>query len=201
MEDKLFDTILELEKEWRKDQRFYSLTELFSFFPEVKKLIPEKMKELSSSLRATRKEIFEALASIKYDKNLDETGRMLCQEWVKATLGVKIENLQKQIQTFRVLYYFTVPKAKQEKERITDWQIEEASKFPIDRLITDQPLRRSGSRFFIKCPFHEEKTPSFCIYPEGKGFYCYGCGEGGNTISFVMKLYQYSFIEAVKFLI
>lgn len=53
---------------------------------------------------------------------------------------------------------------------------------------------RSG---FMRCPFHEEKTPSLKIYPEGKGWYCYGCGAGGSVIDFVMKLFHVNFSEAV----
>lgn len=198
----LFDTILELEKRWRKNQPHYSLSELYEIFPEVGDMIPEKMRELSVSLKTTQKQVYKTMTSIKYNKALDDTGKMLCQEWVKATLGVELENILKQIQTFKTLHFFTLPKPKTPigKERITDWQIEEANKKSIDQLITDRPLRRSGNRFFCTCPFHEEKTPSFCIYPEGGGFYCYGCNEGGNAINFVMKLYNYDFIQAVRFL-
>lgn len=46
------------------------------------------------------------------------------------------------------------------------------------------------------CPFHKEKTPSFIIYP--KSFYCFGCGEGGDIITFVEKLFDLSFIEASR---
>jgi len=51
---------------------------------------------------------------------------------------------------------------------------------------------------YMKCPFHNEKTPSLKIYPEGKGFYCFGCGAGGSVIDFVMKLFSLDFHEALK---
>lgn len=50
---------------------------------------------------------------------------------------------------------------------------------------------------FISCPFHNEKTASLKLYPEGKGWYCFGCGEGGDVIDFVKKLYGLNFSQAV----
>jgi len=59
-------------------------------------------------------------------------------------------------------------------------------------------LKRRGKSFFGLCPFHQEKTPSFHVDPI-KGFYhCFGCGEGGNVFSFVMKMDRVTFPEAVR---
>ena len=48
-------------------------------------------------------------------------------------------------------------------------------------------LQKKGSSYFGLCPFHNEKTPSFYVYPDTQSFYCFGCGEGGNVFSFLMK--------------
>ncbi|MBR1876124.1 MAG: DNA primase [Lachnospiraceae bacterium] len=61
-------------------------------------------------------------------------------------------------------------------------------------------LKKSGSNYFGLCPFHSEKTGSFSVSPAKQMFYCFGCGEGGNVISFIMKYENYSFQEAVKYL-
>ncbi|MGI6256005.1 MAG: DNA primase [Acutalibacter sp.] len=61
-------------------------------------------------------------------------------------------------------------------------------------------LRRQGKNLLGLCPFHNEKTPSFCIYPENNSFYCFGCNKGGDVISFVMGVENLDFTEAVKFL-
>lgn len=61
-------------------------------------------------------------------------------------------------------------------------------------------LKRRGRNMVGLCPFHGEKTPSFNIYTESNSFYCFGCGVGGNVISFVMKIENLDFVEAVKFL-
>ncbi len=50
------------------------------------------------------------------------------------------------------------------------------------------------------CPFHGEKTPSFNVYTENGSFYCFGCGVGGDVISFIMKIENLDYVEAVKFL-
>ena len=63
------------------------------------------------------------------------------------------------------------------------------------------PLRRaSGSRFTGRCPFHEEKTPSFSVNPVEKLYYCFGCGKGGDVISFVRETENLDFVGAVEWL-
>jgi DNA primase len=60
------------------------------------------------------------------------------------------------------------------------------------------PLKRAGKEFKALCPFHAERTPSFCVVP-AKGFYkCFGCGEAGDVFSFLMKHAGLSFNEAVE---
>ncbi len=62
-----------------------------------------------------------------------------------------------------------------------------------------QPIRR-GTRWFARCPFHSEKTPSFTITPENGLFYCFGCQAGGGPIQFVMRAENLEFADAVRFL-
>ena len=61
-------------------------------------------------------------------------------------------------------------------------------------------LKRSGSNYIGLCPFHSEKTPSFSVSPSKSIFKCFGCGVGGDVITFVMKRENLSFPEAVEFL-
>lgn len=61
-------------------------------------------------------------------------------------------------------------------------------------------LKKSGRNMIGLCPFHGEKTPSFTLYPENGSFYCFGCGTGGDVITFIMKIENLDYIEAVKFL-
>lgn len=61
-------------------------------------------------------------------------------------------------------------------------------------------LKRRGKNMIGLCPFHNEKTPSFNIYPENGSYYCFGCGAGGDVITFVRQIENLDYIEAVKFL-
>ena len=68
----------------------------------------------------------------------------------------------------------------------------------VDLIASYIPVKRAGSSFKANCPFHNEKTPSFHINPQRQSFKCFGCGEGGDAISFVMKHEGLSFIDAVR---
>ena len=59
-------------------------------------------------------------------------------------------------------------------------------------------LQKKGSNYFGLCPFHNEKSPSFSVSPAKQMYYCFGCGAGGNAITFVMEYENYSFSEALK---
>ncbi|MCP3680956.1 MAG: DNA primase [Gammaproteobacteria bacterium] len=65
----------------------------------------------------------------------------------------------------------------------------------IDRYV---PLKRSGVNYQACCPFHQEKTPSFSVNGNKQFYYCFGCGAGGNAISFMMNYLNYSFIETLE---
>jgi DNA primase len=61
-------------------------------------------------------------------------------------------------------------------------------------------LRKAGARYTGLCPFHEERTPSFSVNPQDKLYYCFGCGKGGDIISFVRETEQLDFAQAVEWL-
>ncbi|MFC4558841.1 DNA primase [Virgibacillus kekensis] len=61
-------------------------------------------------------------------------------------------------------------------------------------------LKQQGRNFFGLCPFHGEKTPSFSVTQEKQIFHCFGCGKGGNVLTFIMEMENYSFFEALKYL-
>jgi DNA primase len=63
-----------------------------------------------------------------------------------------------------------------------------------------QLRRASGSRYTGRCPFHEERTPSFSVNPVEKLYYCFGCGKGGDLISFVREMENLDFVGAVEWL-
>ena len=61
-------------------------------------------------------------------------------------------------------------------------------------------LKKKGSNYFGLCPFHNEKSASFSVTPSKQMYYCFGCGAGGNVISFIMEYENYSFMEAIQYL-
>jgi DNA primase len=72
---------------------------------------------------------------------------------------------------------------------------------PIDSVISSYAvLKRSGHNYVCLCPFHSEKSPSCSVNVSGGYFHCFGCGAGGDVITFIMKEENLSYIEAVKFL-
>lgn len=60
------------------------------------------------------------------------------------------------------------------------------------------PLKKAGRNFKANCPFHSEKTPSFIVSPDKQIYHCFGCNEGGNSLSFLMKYERLDFREAIE---
>lgn len=67
-----------------------------------------------------------------------------------------------------------------------------------DVISTYVTLKRRGATLVGLCPFHNEKTPSFTVYPATQSFYCFGCGAGGDAITFVKKFENLDYLDAVK---
>ena len=68
----------------------------------------------------------------------------------------------------------------------------------VDMISGYVKLQKKGSSYFGLCPFHNEKSPSFSVSPDKQMYYCFGCGAGGNVITFLMEYENYSFPEALK---
>lgn len=83
---------------------------------------------------------------------------------------------------------------------ITDEDKRLAKGVPITDFLVGR-IRRSGKRVYTECPFHTEKTGSFVVYEDQNTYHCYGCGENGDSISFIQKQQNLEFIEAIRFLL
>lgn len=70
----------------------------------------------------------------------------------------------------------------------------------VDVISEYMTLKRSGSNYSALCPFHSEKTPSFSVSSSKQIFNCFGCGVGGNVITFIQKIEKVNFVEAVRML-
>lgn len=72
---------------------------------------------------------------------------------------------------------------------------------PVDEVIGGYVnLKRAGRRYLGPCPFHNEKTPSFTVFPDTSSYYCFGCGAGGDVITFIMKHENLDYMDAVRLL-
>src|SRR3989442_12929060 len=86
--------------------------------------------------------------------------------------------------------------------RIKDSAVEEV-KAAVDMVAVVSartPLRKTGGRYLGRCPFHEERTPSFSVNAADKLYYCFGCGAKGDLITFVRETEQLDFTGAIEWL-
>ena len=84
--------------------------------------------------------------------------------------------------------------------RIPDDKIDEVRRASdiVDVISAYVALKKRGKNYVGLCPFHQEKTPSFSVSAEKQMYYCFGCGQGGNVITFLMQHDKLSFVEAVR---
>lgn len=68
----------------------------------------------------------------------------------------------------------------------------------VDLIDSHVPLKKTGSNYVARCPFHTEKTPSFSVNRKKQFFHCFGCGASGNAISFLMDFSHLDFVEAIE---
>ena len=86
--------------------------------------------------------------------------------------------------------------------RLSDnFLLELKSRNDIESVISSYvTLKRSGRILKGLCPFHGEKTPSFTVYPDTQSYYCFGCGSGGDVVTFIKNIENLDYLDAVKFL-
>lgn len=82
-----------------------------------------------------------------------------------------------------------------------DFIAELKEKNDIEEIVSQYvDIQRKGRNLMGICPFHAERTPSFCVYPASSSFYCFGCGAGGDVITFLRLIEHWDYIETVKYL-
>jgi len=78
-----------------------------------------------------------------------------------------------------------------------DDKLEQAKKYPLESIYTGK-LHKTGKVLVGVCPFHQDDTPSFTIYPETNTFFCFGCHESGDSIKLYQKLHDCGFRDALE---
>ncbi len=192
-----FDYIDELEKEWRQSIPKLTDRDLLEVFPEAKKIIPVKIKEWKRKRDFTVSRIklkLEFIHSTKMDFS-----KYFWREWVKVSEGPRLLEIDTQLSRLYRLSYLI--KNKRNDSVPFDELIQEALNQPIFEVVSQYTeLKRSSNRYIGLCPLHNEKSPSFFIYPETNSWFCFGCSQGGDVIHFIRLKQGFTFKEAVKFL-
>lgn len=191
-----YEYAYKLEKEWRATIPRFSDKELLAMFPEAKQIIPEKITELAEKRQELFGTIKKKLILVKNAES-DELSEWFWREWIKASDSTELLKVEKQIMRLKRLSM--AGSGKVPKSNIDEEQIQEALQVPIENLINGA-LRKNSKTLCGLCPLHQEKHPSFHIYPQSNSFYCFGCNQGGDVIDFVRLLHDYSFKEAVNYL-
>ena len=84
-------------------------------------------------------------------------------------------------------------------ENFSEWLEKLKSKIDITEIVSPYvSLQSKGSKKWACCPFHHEKTPSFCLNEQWQTYHCFGCGVGGDSITFIQEVEHTDFMGAVK---
>jgi len=169
--------------------------ELLKIFPEAKDVIPQKIDEwIRAKGKLFSEEVVPTLKMISDIK--DDFSRWFWKEAYKFLVNPSFIEALKQLARLERLKILTSD-SKHSKNIVDFEQKKEIAKqTPILSLYSFQKLRKLGSRYTALCPFHNEDTPSFVIYPDNS-FYCFGCQAHGDAIDFIKLIKDCSFKEAI----
>lgn len=109
----------------------------------------------------------------------------------EAFLIPRLTEVKRQIKRFKWLL-----SPKSIKERITDSDIEYARQVPLENVLGLDLRPAGGGKLKTTCPFHEERTASFIVFPDNH-YHCFSCGKHGNPVDYLVEKERLSFIEAV----
>lgn len=160
------------------------------------KVAPEMLTRASELLLEKTNQLEKLKNKIKSDlsEKMTPDQKMWRESFIELSLGVNAAILEKQISWLkRFIANFT-----EDKPEIGEEEIEQAKQVPLETLIPD--LKLKSGKLIRCCPFHDEKTPSFTVF-NNNHYHCFGCGEHGDPITWVMKSQHINFIQAIKYLI
>ena len=198
-----------LEKDWLSTQKNYSFYELINIFPQIKTDRAFK-KQLKDEIKQARQVLIKAQQlETNYqnktaydDPDQKETKRLIYDAFVLQPVREEKNKLIKEnCIKLSILNYNPKQEQSLTSSKITALDVMKAKHYPIENIYSNK-LKKIGTQSMGKCPFHNERHGSFVIYHKNNNWYCFGaCSEGGDSINYIMKLNQISFIEAVKYLI
>ena len=180
----------DLETEWRNSLSHYSEADYLKIFPEAKKIVPIKIAEFRTERAALTKSIIKTLDEIRFIKDAVESH--LLKVGLKINAVNRLGWVNKRLNSLDYLQRLI------NGTKTKGLRIEQARQVPILNFLNSKVIK-AGKNFVTLCPFHQEKTPSFYVYPDNH-FYCFGCSAHGSVIDLAMKTRSLDFIGAVKLL-
>lgn len=202
----MYITLKSGEREWVDDEWYNEL--MISRNKEIvriRELEREFINEIPLRTRKTLRNRYLRDESRRLEtlieESLEKVNALEDEPWVKEFIADRLE-IEKNIQKLtRINYELQTSLDKNSSQQdITAQDIHHAKNTHIFDLYPDLRPSNNG-RTQVNCPFHEDSTPSLKVYPAPRGYYCFGCHAGGDTIDFVMRREDLSFINAIKFII
>ncbi len=187
------NTVGHLEKIRKKNRRRFTDRELFALFPEAKDMI----LELITTMLVERKSVVARIkVALRNATTEDQRSRVRLEgERKLKEVDGHLNRLRRQ---WRFIKYEKPDKTG--SDRIDQAAIEQAKEVPIQDFL-DVEFKQVGNKLLASCPLHNERTPSFYVYQDTNTAWCYGCQQGGDSITIAKLTHGYSFQEAVAFLI
>lgn len=191
---------IELEEQWIKSSIKFTDNELLEIFGDVIKTMNDKVAELKEQQDTLIKKIYELGKQYVHGNDIDSFFARLCIEHFLINKLQKVENSLFLLQRLKSLKKHH--KVKKQKG-ITTKDIENARNVALVTFAEQNigNLRKSGKNYLTKCPIHDDRSPSFFIYPESNRFHCFGCGASGDTIALAQKILGLDFKSTIYFLI
>jgi hypothetical protein len=196
-----YDFFQDLEREWFSTQPNFTDEYLIEVFGDALGDMDEKLAELKSNQKILKQSAKKALARIKgKDEITAELYRLIIKvELIKPL--IEAESIYNKL--INLINKKNGPNRRLKNGHIGDFDIDRARSYPIQDLVISNvsEVKKTGGSYQIKCPFHEEKTPSMVIYASTNHFHCFGCQEHGDVIKLCQRLKGLDFKESVKYLI
>ena len=179
--------------------------ELFEIFPEGKKVIREKIREYElqrSDIIAALSEFQQSVRQIALSEEKDEFFIWFWTEsYIENFYAQSVVEIDRHLNRLR-FQKSHLSSAFSALEKTENWSEmkERAKRFPLEELASPylERVRQQSTRIYARCPFHEERTASFVIYTNQNTFHCFGCGQHGDNIDFIMKKEQLQFADAIR---
>lgn len=188
------------ERLWRNSLSKPTPSELLGIFPEIREIIPKKIAESKRDIKEKKQEIKDRLKRL-YNLKTDEFSEWFGEKLINMSMMPELTKLEKNLFRLNHLKHLINPTEQTDANYKFKEKIEVAKRYPIEELAKNMlDIRQVGRNFISLCPIHNEKTPSFYIYPESNKYYCFGCQTKGDVITLTMTLYGLDFKNAVEML-